>query len=161
MERVWDSEVYKLDIEWSIPKTYEEALNVPYDQLWDTYFYKILGQFNSNYHLIYIGKTYTQFVTSRLLNPDHVSRRKELQKKFPKHTLLISFGHIKNINAKRTRGLIDEVESLLIYSHSSHEKFSNKSKISYLRIAKEYHLRNLGFRKEGMLQEIALGLFCK
>ena len=160
MQRAFDSTVYEVGVKWSRPKLYANALDTDADELYDAFFYKIIGKYNGSYHLLYIGKTYDQFVTDRLQNKDHQKKRAAIQKKYSRHELLVSFGFVSS-EEKRNRRLIDEVESLLIYTHSDHTKLQNKNKIWSHKITRDYKIINSGFRKDEMVKEIALGLFFK
>ncbi len=160
MERVFEEDVYTVDIEWSDPSPYDNTLQSSLEDLHAVYLYKTIGQYHRHFHLLYIGKTFTQYVTQRLSNKDHQSKRNELQSQYPRHALLVSFGSVTS-SSKRNARLIDEVESLLIYTHSNSPKLQNKNKVWTKRIIRDYKITNSGFREEGMVKEINLGLFYK
>lgn len=160
MLRAFESDVYKVNINWSRPRLYDNALNSEIKEIDNIFFYKIIARYNGKYKLLYIGKAYRQYVTSRLLNLDHKGKRERLNEKYKRHDLLISFGAV-NTNKKRNHRLIDEVESLLIYTHCDINTLINdKNKWSH-NITRDYHIINSGFRRDGMVKEIGLGLFFK
>ncbi|MFY0627003.1 MAG: hypothetical protein JXR07_11945 [Reichenbachiella sp.] len=162
MKRAYDDMVYHAEIKWSKPKKYDNALDTLYEDLEDVFFYKIIARHKGNYKLLYIGKTYRQYASDRLLNMDHKKKREELDGKFPRHDLLISFGNLKTNRQKNVR-FIDEIESLLIYIHSDSgfTHLTNKSNKWSHNILRDYQIENKGFRADGMVKEIGLGLFYK
>jgi len=166
MERVWQEEVYKVEIEWSNPISYDDALNVSLEKLEEVYFYKIIGEYSDSYSLMYIGKVYDQAVSERLKNKDHQVKRAQWQTEHPRTKFCISFGQLKSKHfdeetEKWKRKVVDDIESLLIYSHSDHMKLKNSKSIWSHSILLEYQVLNTGFIKEKMIEELAYGLFYK
>lgn len=161
MKRVYEADVYHVSIKWSKPHSIDNVDQFDYWDIEDVYFYKILARYGQTYHLLYIGKAFKQYVSQRLANPDHALKKFDLFEKYPHHELMISFGHLININCNRTARLIDEIESLLIYMHDDHPRLENKMSRWTHGIARDYHILNQGFRGEGMVKEIGLGLFYK
>ncbi|MBV6640758.1 MAG: hypothetical protein KI791_08570 [Cyclobacteriaceae bacterium] len=167
MDRVWTEDVYYAQISWRKPILYDEVFQLSSAAQKKAYFYKVLGRFGQSYSLMYVGKVYKQDVSTRLLNGDHAFKRNSWQAEHKRHTLMISLGdlvseHFLDIKREKNRErMIDDLESMLIYSHSYHLKFKNKKNIGSHRIMFEYYLRNSGFIKEGMLRELSYGMFYK
>ena len=161
MKRAFEEEVFNVEVNWSRPKLYTNALNTEYERLEQVYYYKILARYKGNYKLLYIGRT-GRYATERLLDRDHIKKREKLEEDHPRHEILVSFGEVLT-DRKRNSRLIDEVESLLIYIHTDndHPHLVNKSNTWSHNITRDYHIHNTGFRAEGMIKEIGLGLFYK
>ncbi len=158
MKRAFTQTVHEVKIKWSKPKNYTKALQTENNGLEDSYFYKIIAHYKDSFKLLYIGMSYSQYPSKRLSNRDHVNKREHLQNLYKRHELLISYGHIitlDNVNFK----LIDEIESLLIYSHTDLPHLTNKKKVWSYKITSEYQIKNTGFRKDGMAKDIGLGVF--
>lgn len=166
MDRVWPGDVYHAEIHWREPMDYESALSLPYEDQEESYFYKILGGHGQSFSLFYIGKTFRQSVTVRLKNKDHQGNRLKWESEHSKHRLLVSLGdlrskHFNDASTKVQAKIVDDLESMLIYSHSYHLKFKNRQNIGSHQIGFEYHLINSGFLKDKMLSEITYGMFYK
>lgn len=165
MDRVWHDDVFRAEIRWQDPIYYDEVYLLNPELQENVFFYKILGTHGGRYSLFYIGKVFGQYVSVRLKNADHLEKRMIWQSENKRTKLMVSIGelhsqHYNEIRLKKNKAkMIDDLESLLIYSHSDHLKFKNKQSIGSHRIMYEYHLRNSGFLDEGMLSEIAYGMF--
>lgn len=159
MQQFDDGKYKTFIINWSEPKTLEEVKVMDDDSSYNAYFYKIVGVFNNKFKLFYIGKCFKQYVTKRLFQPDHIRKQAEFKEKYKKHRLLISLGNIEYKKHKPVE--IDNVERLLIYSHS-HDDFSfikNKQCSISHKVIKNYRIENKGWLGEGMYRKVAYGLF--
>ena len=155
-----------IKIKWTPPSSYEKIMEQAFEKQEDVFFYKILAAYRAHQpKLIYIGKTYAQYVKVRLKNKDHLLKRENIKKSYPNHTLSISLGKVIEHNQKTplNSNFIDKVESLLIYAHAnnSHPHLINQKSIWNHNIKRAYHIINAGFLKDKMEKEIALGVFVK
>jgi hypothetical protein len=162
-KRIWyeDESIRHATIKWSFPV--DPTKLEPSET---AYFYKFLGRHNNTYKLFYIGKTFKYFVSKRINDADHLAKQEEWKMDHPKHRLLVSVGEIVdcsfNLNWSKTcQKSIDDIESLLIYSHFDPIVYKNKSKIWSTSIKREYLISNKGFTEEGMLKQIGYGFFYK
>ncbi len=152
----------EIEIKWSKPIKYEEFLEDGLDGEQYVYLYMIIGKYSENpYKLFYIGKTYSNIVFYRLKNKDHKERYAKIKKNFPRHELFISLGFIKLSDGKNiTKKLIDEIESILIYTNYNKYIF-NKNKIYSYKIDNEYKITNKGFKYIPLYKKINYGIFVK
>ena len=116
MEPLHHEEYWNIEIEWSRPKTYERLLDEgsPHDDL--AHLYLISARMGTDSpKAIYVGKTYDQWVSKRLSQPDHKRRYAEFIIAYPRHNFYVSHGIVKIQNGKLTRKRIDDIERILIY----------------------------------------------
>jgi hypothetical protein len=147
-------------VNWSRPVLYQNAKIDYYDAEEYANLYKITGKYSSyDPKLFYIGKTFRQYVTDRLNQPDHVTRYNELTAKYPKHILYVSFGTIQLEYGKLIQTRVDEIETLLIYSHWRKELI-NKRKIGLLTVEEQYIIYNRGYSMP-LHKEIKYGISVK
>ncbi|OQX96503.1 hypothetical protein B6I21_00820 [candidate division KSB1 bacterium 4572_119] len=160
MEKLYPDTFWNVSINWTKPKLYENILE-KYSEYDDySYFYKITGQYSTKEHkLYYIGKAYYQTVSMRLSQKDHQKRFNKLSKDYPKHKLYVSFGIVKLANGHITEKRIDQIESLLIYSHDF-DHLLNKQKLNELKVTEPYIILNSGYRTP-LYKEIHFGIFAK
>lgn len=146
---------------WQKPITIEEVRFLEKDKCKDTYFYKIVGLYNGNHKLFYIGKCYEQYITTRIFQPDHIRKQADFKLAHKKHRLLVSLGDLSGDNYTSTQ--ISNIESLLIYSHSNEDFTHIKNKQCSLShsVIKNYRITNKGWRADKMYSIVAYGLFAK
>ncbi len=96
MKKLYPEIFWEVDINWSKPHLYENFLlnGSEYDE--SAFIYKITGRYSGKAHkLFYIGKTYHQYIITRLNQEDHKKHFKKLSKEYPKHKLYVSLGIIE------------------------------------------------------------------
>jgi hypothetical protein len=150
-----------ITIVWQKPISIDEVKQLQENKCKNTYFYKIVGHYNSVYKLFYIGKCYKQYITTRIFQKDHIQKQANFKKDHKKHELMVSLGNLADEDY--TSMQISNVESLLIYSHT-HDDFSDiKNKQCRLNhnVIENYRIINKGWREENMYQIVAYGLFVK
>jgi hypothetical protein len=158
---LYPEEFSEVSINWTKPTLFENFINLDHDKQWNAYLYKILVKYpTGSFKMVYLGKTYYQFASGRLSNPDHQNKYESIKKKYPHHKIYVSMGDITT-SKKKNAGLIDSVEKLLIYSHSNDdfELINSKNKNHH---GLTYGLRiiNMGY-KTNMYSEIAMGVHYK
>jgi hypothetical protein len=148
-------------ITWTKPILISNFINLSYDKQWYGFFYKILVKYKTgHFKLVYIGKTFKQFASSRLLNPDHLYKQNLIKEKFPHHNIYVSLGNLTT-NKKRTAGLIDSIERLLIYSHANDDfKMENSKNTYHHNLTYGLKIWNKGY-KTGMYNEVSIGVYYK
>jgi hypothetical protein len=153
-----------ITIKWGPPITIDEARDLTEDLCEDTYFYKIVGRHGERYKLFYIGKCVKQYFTRRIFQRDHLSKRAGFKADYKKHKIMVSLGNIVDRkNVKDEERDVDNVERLLIYSHTNTDfpDIGNKQcKINH-NVTTNYRIVNRGWRKDNMYQTVAYGLFVK
>lgn len=161
--RLYPEETEYIEIEWTRPMHYDNLLELDEDKQQYAFFYKIIAQYKDNEpKLLYIGHTYSQYVSGRLYNKDHQRKRLSLQKQFRNHLLKVSLGNLV-LDRKVTTQIVKKVEAMLIYSHANEDyPFLNNTKGTWNHnISNEIHITNTGYRRDGMLKEIGVGIFFK
>jgi hypothetical protein len=165
LHALYPDEHSEIEIKWSRPMDYDKALEKEDDGQENFFFYKIMAFYKrtNTYKLLYIGKSYNHHVSKRLKNPDHKRKRLKFEKDFARHQLKVSFGAFESWDRKPTKLLIDKVESLLIYAHSSEDfpDMTNRSNSWSHGVKRAYLITNIGFRKDRMYKEISMGVFYK
>jgi hypothetical protein len=151
------SDAIEVEVNWSNPVALKELRTGLVDESFG-YLYKIVGRYNGKYKLWYIGKTFSQTVSRRLGNIDHMLRCDDLKLARPKHEILVSIGSIK---AAVTAQSLAHVENLLIYAHSNSDfpDLTNKRNTRKHNVAGEFCVNNTGFRKDHMYREVALTIY--
>ena len=123
-----------------------------------TFSYIIFGQYSKfSRRIFYIGKTYDQYIHTRISQKEHKIRIQTLRSKHPKFKFYICIGKLEIINGKISRKRIDQIESLLIFSSDS-DYLINKNKVFSLRLKDHYKVVNHGYHKP-LPKQIILGLF--
>ena len=103
-------------ITWTKATLLEQFRAQPNDQ--DANFYMLLLSEAGRRPVLYLGKTFDQYVSWRIEQPDHQDRLSRIQRKYPNADVLISVGVISSPDRNRfDRGFIDQIESLLILVH--------------------------------------------
>lgn len=154
MQLLDDGKCTHLLIKWSKPYTLEEIRSKKADCSC-TCFYKIIGVYGHRFKLFYIGKCIRQYLTTRIFQPDHLAKQASFTQAHKRHKLLVSLGDVEDFEEYSDTEL-DNIERLLIYSHSN-EDFSyikNKQCTLSHRVIRNYHIINSGWRKEGMYKSI-------
>lgn len=148
----------EVTIDWSVPVTHD-MLNYGLATSDDSaYFYSIIGLINKEWWVYYIGMVFSQSVSKRQKNPDHKRRLDELKMLYPEVTWHITLGTPNFNKYKIEKGLIQEIEGLLIYSHW-HEEIINKAKIDYFISENAIQITNTGFI-DPFYEKIGHGVFC-
>ncbi len=154
----------EIEIHWSKPEIYENIIKEGscYDN--DAHFYMIIGKYDDyDPKLFYIGKTFN-YISDRLNQNDHKNRYNVLKEKYPRHKKYVSLGTVKFYSGRRTKRLIDLIESLLIFSHfefEDHNHMLNIKKVySFNPNKNQYTIINKGYRKP-LSKEVHYGVFLK
>jgi hypothetical protein len=92
--------------------------------------YMMIGKYSEHLNLFYIGKT-NGCVSDRLLQNDHLEKYNDWTKKHPRNKIHVSLGTIKLSEGRVNQRIIDDIETLLIYSHynEDHKYMKNKKNI--------------------------------
>lgn len=146
-------------INWSNKRKYEDVINngCPHDETAN--FYLITAQWgNRNEKIIYLGKTYHQTVLARLNSRDHKKRYEDVCVALKNHKKYVRFGTLSIQNGSITAIRVDEIESMLIFSHKC-DTMINKSKIHRIDISNNYIIKNNV--ASVLIKEIYYGLFIK
>ncbi len=160
MNKLYPEIFWEVDINWTKPYLYENFLMTGSEYDESAYIYKITGRYSGKAHkLFYIGKTYYQYVITRISQEDHKKRYKKLLKDYQKHKLYVSLGIIEMKNGNITERRIDQIESLLIYSHDF-KHLLNKQKLNELNVTEPYKIVNSGYRAP-LFKEINFGIYAK
>jgi len=142
-EIAFPDDVVPVKIKWSRSYDVDKVLSGEIQEDFDAYFYKITGHYSQYVKLFYIGKVFKQTISQRLSQPDHRTRQKKLGNNYPRHKIKIGLG-IPEI-ARKTKEIIDDIESILIYSNWN-ENVGNAKKIYKCDIGKSQLLiTNTGF----------------
>lgn len=155
-------EAIRVSIEWSQPQLItgfkDELVKNP--EL--GYFYKFIGKYSNSNHLVYIGQSYSRFVSDRIKDLDHKIKQNKFNQEHPKIRLHVSVGIIKHID-KFDKKKISDIEKLLIYSHpnSDYKYMINKKATMNHHVNINYQIINSGFLKDRMHEEVYYGLFIK
>ncbi|BBN60215.1 hypothetical protein [Hydrogenovibrio marinus] len=142
-------------IDWSSPITHDMLHSGLSDYDETAHFYAIIALDNKEWWCYYIGKVYKQTVSQRHKNKDHKIKLEQLKKAFPNKTWHLTLGKLSGdfqINEKN----IDEIESLLIYSHW-HEENINQKKINRFLSSRSIQINNEGF-SEPFYPSVAYGV---
>ena len=116
-------------IEWSNPMAHDMLNSGLSDSDDSAYLYSIIGLFDGEWWPYYIGMVYSQQVSIRHKNQDHINRLARLRKMHPNTVWHLTLG-TPTVDGKRiTKRLIEKVEGLLIYAHW-HDECVNESKIN-------------------------------
>lgn len=144
-------------VDWSAPVTHDMLHGGLVGEDDSAYFYAIIGRFEKQWWPYYIGKVYSQSVSQRQKNKDHLKRLEELKKLSPSTTWHITLGTPKfeynNISPK----IINEIEGLLIYSNW-HKESINRSKINTFHSYNHIQITNTGF-SEPFYKKTSYGVF--
>ena len=117
-------------IDWSKPLTHDMLYCGLAESDDSAYLYAIIGLIEREWCPYYIGMVYSQQISCRHKNQDHVKRLDRLKKLYPDTVWHLTLG-IPTVDGKRTtKQLIEKVEGLMIYSHW-HEDSINQSKINW------------------------------
>lgn len=139
-------EHFCVSVRWTRHRLWQEGKVNPHPEEHRIYLYMIVGRFNASRRILYIGKTYRQYASYRLTQPDHIRRRKKLRREYPHHKLTVSFGIVNFDGVRCTSKRIDEVESILIYANWHPEIFNSK-KVYHMAIREQIRVTNRGYYK--------------
>jgi len=160
MKFLFEDDSWIASINWSKPVEYLKVKKFGSRYDGSPKLYKITGQYlNNPPKLLYVGKTYKQSVSRRLNQQDHIKRYDEIKDEHPKHKILISLGNIIVENGILNSKRVDEIESILIYTHDSDFIFNDK-KLNYLPMKEQYVVRNTGYSAP-FYKEIKFGITVK
>ena len=151
----------EITIKWSKPIIREEfieegSIDDEYAQL-----YMIIGKYGKKSNLFYIGKT-DGCVSDRLIQSDHLEKLNKWKENH-RQKFYVSLGTAKILEGNITQNVINNIETLLIYSHSNEDnKFIKniKNRYSYNIKNNQYRIINKGYRKP-LYREVILGIFFK
>jgi hypothetical protein len=158
----WSHDSEEIDlvatIDWSHPVTHD-MLNTGLASSDDTaYFYSIIGLSDQEWWPYYIGKVYSQSISQRHKNSDHLKRIQKLKTMYPNVIWHITLGTLTFTDNKRiNETLIDDLEGLLIYSNW-HDESINKSKINNFSADRQIQITNTGF-SDPFHSKIGYGVF--
>lgn len=157
---LYPEEFKKVTINWSRPMLRENFLKkgAPHDET--AQLYMIIGKYNTQFNLFYIGKT-NGYISDRLSQNDHLERYNKWKKDHPRNRIHVSLGTIELSDGKMTKKSISDIETLLIYSHfnDDHNYMANKKQIcSYNMKNDQYRIVNKGYNKP-LYKEILIGIF--
>ena len=114
MKPCWEDEAKLVELHWSLPRSlaeYEDELHkIDY-----AFFYSISCPWTeTDERLLYLGMTYKQNVWQRMKQHG----LKKCEKAYPRKSknLIISVATIEEANGNITKGLVTDIEALLIYS---------------------------------------------
>lgn len=166
MEKVYKplylEEFTEITIKWTKPILRARSLKTDYKKQRNSYFYKILTKSNrpnSKYKLVYIGKTYSQFVSDRLTNKDHIIKANRIKEQHRKSNIYISVGNVVGYNGRITKNLIDRIERLLIFSTSNKDfQLTNSKSTKRHNLTDGLLIINKGYRTE-LYKEMIIGVF--
>lgn len=154
------------DYAWKVELTWSKPL--PYDTVREgcaqdetAWFYMILKKEGRQTTPYYIGKVVKTCVSKRLKQADHKRLHKEDQRKHPEAKFLVCVADMRVTAGKRSKGLVDDVETMLIlalYQRDPDSKMRNKRKWFTHSITKTYAIANFG-AEQYLPKEIQLGLF--
>ncbi len=148
-------------IYWTKPILYDSFFNKSYEEQSKSYFYKMVVKYKTgDFKLVYIGKAFKQYASDRLLNPDHFYRIEKIKEQYPKHRIYVSLGNLET-NKRKNAGLIDSIESLLIYAHANDDfKLINSKSTFHHYLSYGFNILNKG-HKTGMYNEVSFGVHYK
>ncbi|GAA3955584.1 hypothetical protein [Allohahella marinimesophila] len=133
-------------INWSTPLS-EDMLPTGMSADEDTaYFYAIVGRFEREWQSYYIGMVYSQFVSTRHRNNDHLTRLKDLKSKHPDTVWHLTLGTLTLQDKRLNEGLVKKVEGLLIYSHW-HDKCVSRTRSLRFSCDQSIQISNTGFNE--------------
>lgn len=159
MEPLYPDEHWLVEINWSRPTLYERLLEdggSPHDD--GAYLYLISARFSGNApKALYIGQTYSQWVTKRLTQRDHKRRYETFAEEYPRHSLFVSHGYVTVHGGKLTAKRLDDIESILIYTNDPTHAHNVKNFYRH-GVASPYFIENKGSRCT-LPKTIALGVF--
>lgn len=158
---IWAHEGEEVDIrvsiEWTKPVTHDVLKTGLVESDETAFFYIIIALINKKWVPFYIGKVYSQSVSERHKNTDHLRKIEGLTKDHPDVIWHIMLGTPSLLEGKITTDKVDYIEGLLIYSNW-HEALINRSKINGFISNKHIHIINTGFT-DPLHKEIGYGVF--
>ena len=158
MKPLYDDESWDVAIKWTKPARYEAVREEgsQYDE--QAFLYLITARFSSKSRkVLYVGKTFKQWVSKRLSQPDHKRRYKKIVSDYSHHKFEVSHGLLTVSNGKLTQKRLSDIEKILIYSnHPSHAH--NVQGFYAHGVSGSYRIENSGHRC-GLPKCIALGVF--
>lgn len=163
LKPAFKDEFQYVNINWSELIEYEKFTEDRYIHETDyTMFYCILGQYSDfSFKVFYIGKVYKQYIRDRIRQPDHKRRYNKIKKFYPKHQLYITVGTIQlRGKSKITSFKIDQIESILIYSHWNEAMINEKNIFNY-NVKNPYIIINDTPKELPLHKEIHLGVFVR
>ena len=148
-------------INWQPLERYDDFLGKDIEAQGKGFFYKIVAKRGDTYRLLYIGKAYKQWVTDRL--GQHGEKILTLKDKHKNYSINVSMGNLDEISRKQIKEeYVNEVESLLIYSHSDTNNFpylENKNNVYSHNVTRPYKITNKGELADGMYKTIIWDMF--
>lgn len=160
MKPLYHEQYWPVEIEWSRPKSYERLIEE--GSFYDDYahLYLISARYRDYQpKLLYIGKTYSQWVTKRLTQKDHRKRYATFLENYPNHNLSVSHGVITVNNGKITPKRLSDIERILIYTNEPQHAHNVQNYYSH-GVTGSYLIENRG-SKCTLPSTISLGIFIK
>lgn len=150
-----------VEINWTTPVAYDLVFSDDVPENQTAYFYSIVSREGKHWITHYIGMVYQQTVAVRHKQNDHKNRLGDLQKQYPGRQFLLCLGTplFSDQDHVPEKYLIEEIESLLIYSNW-HENLINKRKVNSFFARRQFHITNSGWTKH-IVGEIGYGVFCR
>ncbi len=155
-----ESEFWDVAVQWTRPILYDtvRSMGTEYDET--ACLYLITARFASKSRkLIYVGKTYRQYVSKRLSQPDHLRRYAGIVANYPHHKIEVVHGLLSIENGKITEKRLSDIEKILIRSNDPTHAHNVKAFYSH-GVRDSYRIVNNGYRC-GLPKCISLGLFIK
>ena len=160
MEPLYHAESWDIVIEWKRPKQYRRGVEngSVHDDFANLYLISaryVVGKSKA----IYIGKTYAQWVSKRLAQPDHKKRYAEYVKNYPRHSFYVSHGIVVVNDGRLTQKRLDDMERILIYTNDPDHSHNVKNIYEH-GVTGSYEIYNRGSRCT-LPKYIALGVFVR
>ena len=160
MKPLYHEQYYEVEIDWSRPKAYDRLIEEGSHHDETARLYLISARYsNGKPKLLYIGKTYRQWVSKRLSQKDHKSRYGTFQENYPNHTLFVSHGVITINGSRITSERVSDIESILIYTNEPQHAHNVQNYYSH-GVVGSYLIKNKG-SKCTLPSVISLGIFVK
>lgn len=160
MKPLYHEQYWEVEIEWSRPKEYDRLLEEGSHHDESAHLYLISARYRDyESKLLYIGKTYDQWVSKRLSQKDHRSRYGTFQENYPNHIFFVSHGVITINGSKITRKRLSDIERILIYTNEPQHAHNVQNYYSHGVIG-SYLIENKG-SKCTLPSVISLGIFVK
>jgi len=158
MQPLHHQEYWAIEVEWSRPKVYENVLSHGSEHDEYSNLYLISARFSTNTpKLLYIGKTFDQWVSKRLSQPDHIERHDKFLEHYSRHKLFVSHGYITVHGGRLTRQRLDDIERILIYTAEPAHAHNVKNFNAH-GVRSSYRIENKGY-KCTLPRVVTLGVF--
>lgn len=112
----------------------------------NAYFCAIVGRFDRGWRAYYVAMVYSQFVSTRHKNNDHLARLKELRSKRPETIWHLTLGTLTLQDKRLNEGIVKKIEGLMIYSHW-HERCVTRTRSLRFSCDQSIQIINTGFNE--------------